>query len=166
MTVEWIHVSITVRVSIWFTTIVANVHRVSLVGTVNTIYENVMTVSAVILARATWDLMGMHNAIVIKSTQVFSVKHVSRLIRSSYSLESPLTLLGVHPCFPNPCANGGTCVARGNKVACLCRNKFTGNQCEKRLDVWNSLFLFLFFLHENKHDVVCPLISTTSARTK
>jgi len=42
---------------------------------------------------------------------------------------------GVHPCFPNPCTNGGTCVARGNKVACLCRNKFTGNQCEKRVDI-------------------------------
>ncbi|CAF0878038.1 unnamed protein product [Didymodactylos carnosus] len=40
----------------------------------------------------------------------------------------------IHPCFPNPCTHGGTCVSRGNKVACLCRPKFTGNQCEITLD--------------------------------
>lgn len=62
----------------------------------------------------------------------------TRKKNSSFSNEMIYNLdlfSGVHPCFPNPCTNGGTCVARGNKIACLCRHKFTGNQCEKRVDI-------------------------------
>ncbi|XP_041474432.1 fibronectin-like [Lytechinus variegatus] len=36
-------------------------------------------------------------------------------------------------CTPDPCANGGTCVAGFNRVTCLCRPGFTGPACEQNL---------------------------------
>ena len=33
-------------------------------------------------------------------------------------------------CAPNPCSNGGTCVANGGSLKCSCRLGFTGDLCQ------------------------------------
>lgn len=121
------------RALISFMIIVVNAYRDLLVEHVIMTSVDVMIHSVEILVRVIWVLMVMLNAIAIKSIQVFSVKLVRRRDIPGNSIDCFHS--GVHPCFPNPCTNGGTCVARGNKIACLCRHKFTGNQCEKRVDV-------------------------------
>jgi hypothetical protein len=134
MIVEWIHVWIMVHVLILYMIFVVNVYQDLLDVCVNMIYVNVMIHFVGILGHVIWVLMVMHNVIVIKYILAFSVKLVRRKIKFWFAFFI-LFISGVHPCFPNPCTNGGTCVARGNKIACLCRNRFTGNQCEKRLDI-------------------------------
>lgn len=134
MIVEWIPVRIMAHVLILYMIIVVNVHRDLLVECVNMIYVDVMIPCVEISEDVIWVLMVMLNVSVIKSIRAFFVKLVRR--NNYFDFNSfALDFSGVHPCFPNPCTNGGTCVARGNKIACLCRHKFTGNQCEKRADI-------------------------------
>ena len=33
-------------------------------------------------------------------------------------------------CAPNPCSNGGTCVASGGNIKCSCRLGFAGDLCQ------------------------------------
>ena len=44
---------------------------------------------------------------------------------------SPLTAPGrASTCEPNPCQNGGQCVEQGSSYKCLCKEGFSGTNCE------------------------------------
>ena len=40
-------------------------------------------------------------------------------------------IAGEHVCIPNPCENGGTCIAWGEEFTCTCAPGFRGKTCSK-----------------------------------
>lgn len=46
------------------------------------------------------------------------------------------------PCDSNPCQNGGQCLDEGNAYQCLCKEGFSGTNCELGIGVEMSNFFF------------------------
>ncbi len=51
-------------------------------------------------------------------------------------------------CNPNPCMNNGECLNYGDTYKCVCKNGFTGKNCESsdssKKDVFNKCCYTLF----------------------